>query len=139
MVHLCATWNCGFLASAALMGQAAARLAAAHSSSTLGSPHRFWAAGNAAGHTDIGIRHMVGHRRRLVLRRTQSVELAYWSGLRTHSGYLISHVCTRQTTAQTRCGRQATDTAFRCLAPWQRGALASAAAYRTCPGFARCK
>src|SRR5437016_12245450 len=48
VVHLRHTWYRGNLAAAALVGQTAARLAPAHPSPALGSPHRLWTAGAAA-------------------------------------------------------------------------------------------
>src|SRR5216683_684307 len=130
MVYLCAAWHSGPLAAAALVGQTAARLAPADPSTALGSPHHLWLAGAAAGHVGAWIGHLVGRRWRLVLRRVQSVELAYCPGLRALGSHRVSYARTRQALAQTRHCRKATCTAFQRIAPWQRGFLAGTTACR---------
>src|SRR5260221_548842 len=139
LVHLRAAWCSRLLAAAALVGQAAARLAPADPSPALGSPHGLWAAGAAAGSTGDWIGHLVGRRWSVVFRGIQSVELAYWPGLRAHCGYGVSHVRTRQTAAQTRPCRKTTGAAIQCVACRQCGALARPAASRTCAECARCQ
>src|SRR5690348_2007568 len=81
VVHLRAARHSRLLASAAFVGQAATRLAPADPSTALESPHRLWDAGAVACHIGAGIGHLVGCGRRIVPRRVQSVELAYWPGL----------------------------------------------------------
>src|SRR2546426_2675890 len=102
LVHLHAAWHSRLLAAAALVGEAPARLAPADPSAALASAHHLWAAGAAAGRAGAWLRYLVGRRRRVVLRRAQSAELAYWPGHGAHSGYRVSYVRTRQTVAQTR-------------------------------------
>src|SRR5437016_4426747 len=81
VVHLRAAWRSGLLAFPALVGQAPARLATTDPSPALEWPHRLWAAGAAVCRVGAWIRYLVGGRRRLVSRRTQSIELAYYPGL----------------------------------------------------------
>src|SRR5438105_1047418 len=102
VVHLRAAWHSRLLAAVALVGQAPARLVPADPSPTLESPHRLWASGAAVCRVGAWIRHLVGRRRRLVSRRTQSVELAYYPGLRGHGSHRIAYVRTSQTAAHTR-------------------------------------
>src|SRR6266567_1275126 len=112
LAHFHAPWYRRLLASSAPGGQVAACLAPTHSTSTLGSPYRFWAACAADRYAGTCLRRLVGRRRGFVLRRIQPVELAYYHGFRRHCSHRNPHVCTRQTVAQTRHYRKATHAAF---------------------------